>query len=289
MTYPRLAFILVLLTGALQGQAMPLYFQPIQVCDDAGGNCAYTVPGLFEAETKKIWTQTGIDIMFMDPVQLHETDYLNVVIDGHPGSIADPTLPNFFDLIEAGRDEVNDWDATGIINLFIAPYLNEDEDFPGVFSKFGWACGGGTNATPACVSSPAVLIAESVFSTNRLDTVAHEIGHVLGITHTNGDPDVPGNPPDNLMTAGSDGRLPPASIADIYPDGVGLSILSTSQITTALGSEYLTKEVVLPSPVPVPSPLLLILLGLAGVGSVRRHFFSLFSGKKLSEEFRRGC
>lgn len=261
MTYLRIVVAFLGLCWALQGQAMPLYFQPIVVCDDAGANCASTTPGLFAAETNKIWSQAGIDIQFLDAVQLNETDYLNVVIDGHPGSVADPTLASFFDLRAAGRDQVNDWDDTGIINLFIAPYLNEYEPNPGVFGKYGWACGGG-NATPACTTSPAVFVAQSIFLEDRRDTIAHEIGHVLGLFHTNLDADVPGIPSDNLMTAGGDGRLPPSSLGDIYPDGAGLSKLAPSQIATASQSEYLFKEVILPSPAPAPSSLALLLLGM---------------------------
>lgn len=252
-------------------QATPLYFQPIQVCDDLGGGCAAS--GYFQDETNKIWAQAGIEINFLDTVQIHNTGFLNVSTSGHPGSLLNPpTTPSFLDLQSAGKTAVNDWDSSGIINLFFTEYLNEYVGDPGVFSAFGWACGGGS-ATPICGSSPAIFVSERVFNESRTDTIAHEIGHMLGLFHTGHDFSViTTEPSDNLMTGGG-GRQTPTSLADIAPSGNQLSKLSELQIDRALGSDYLTKAVVFPSPIPAPSPMLLIGLGLVFL-RMRRHISS---------------
>jgi len=236
-------------------QATPLYFQPIQVCDDSGSDCAAS--GYFQPETHKIWAQAGIDINFLDVVQIHDSSFLNVSTSGHPGAVG---APRYLDLLNAGKTAINDWESSGIINLFFTEYLNEYIGDPGTYSAYGWACGGGL-ATPVCQSSPAVFVSERVFTENRIDTIAHEIGHMLGLLHTDIDPEFLIEPADNLMSTGS-GRQIPTSLADIAPDGAGLSKLAASQIQTALGSEYLTKEVVFPSSIPAPSPMLLMGLGL---------------------------
>ena len=261
---PVLVFSLLCGAGA---QATPLYFQPIQVCDDSGSDCA--AAGYFQDETNKIWAQAGIELNFLDVVQIHDSSLLNVSTDGHPGSAG---APSFFDLLSAGETTVNDWDSSGIINLFFTEALNEWIDEPDTFAAYGWACGGGS-ATPICGSSPAIFVSARVFNESRTDTIAHEIGHTLGLFHTNLDPEFSTSPSDNLMTSGGDGRLPPTSLADIAPDGDQLSKLAASQIQTALGSDYLTKAVILPSPVPAPSTMLLMGLGLM-VLRMRRHIFS---------------
>lgn len=250
-----LALVCSLLCGA-GAHAVPLFLQPIQVCNDSGSDCAEA--GYFQNETKKIWAQAGIELNFLDVAQIYDSGLLNVSTDGHPGSVG---APSFLDLLNAGKATVNDWEISGIINLFFTQALNEWIVEPDTFAAYGWACGGGS-ATPACGSSPAIFVSDRVFNETRTDTIAHELGHTLGLFHTNLDPAFSTSPSDNLMTAGGDGRVPPTSLNDIYPDGSRLSKLAASQIQTALTSDYLSKEVVLPSPIPAPPTILLMALGI---------------------------
>jgi hypothetical protein len=100
---------------------------------------------------------------------------------------------------------------------------------------------------------------DAVFSQTRLDTIAHEIGHSLGLPHTED------NSPDNLMTAGF-ARIAPKNIDDITPDGLGLDQLNPGQSSKALRSPFAGGA----SPIPEPGTLLLVGIGLVGLGAAYR-------------------
>ena len=218
--------------------AVPLtvMVQPIQVCDNGGMNCANPTFNLFSAETQKIWDQGDIIIDFLafqtvnSTEQLNEDDFDDLLANG------DPMIVNLWfvhDLFDCGGP--------------VAPG----------FILFG--CGS---------SSGRVAITDFVFSFNggigRLDTIAHELGHVLGLGHNNFG--AGGN--DNFMSSGGLPRLIPSSIDDINPDGLMLDKMTALQATEARSSRF-AKEVD-DVPVPEPSTLMLLGLGLAGVVVRRR-------------------
>ena len=109
------------------------------------------------------------------------------------------------------------------------------------------------------ISGNKVVIDQGIFAGGRIDTIAHEVGHLLGLKH-----DDPGVAVDFLMRSGAD-RTTPGAIGDITPDGAKLDKLTAAQIATAQADAKVTA-------VPEPTTYALLLLGLGTVGwAARRH------------------
>lgn len=196
-----------------------LDIQPIDVCDNSGNNCA--VFNLFEAETKKIWEQAGIGINFLSPTKINNTNFLSIDDNNE--------LNNLFSGLGNGQSS-----NSKTINMWFVNYIYAD---PG-YVTFGIAQLGGNNLA---INSPDVLN----FNNGRIDTIAHEIGHNLGLDHTT----YGAGSANNLMTSGSV-RTVPSLISDINPDGVKLDTLLPQQISEARSSsQFLT---------PVPEPITML-------------------------------
>lgn len=190
--------ILVCVAGSALGQIThQVVINPIQVCDDFGLNCGNPNRQLFLDEADKIWRQAGIDLKFLDWKVMLNSGYVNNV--------------NFEALIDApGNQEI----GGDVINMW---FVNSIDG--GLFGRGNYG---------------ETIIANNVFSfsggAGRRDTMAHEVGHVLGLSHGSSNDD-----PLNLM---ADGGLRNATtrIEDIFPDGALKSQLTQSQINTARGN-----------------------------------------------------
>jgi hypothetical protein len=112
-----------------------------------------------------------------------------------------------------------------------------------------------------CAPAPGddIAISDAVFTYNggagRLDTIAHEIGHSLGLNDCS---DCGGN---NLQAIG-DIRNITQSLADIYPNGAD-DQLTAAQIETADASPLLFPSE--SGTVPEPATLLLTAVGALGL------------------------
>lgn len=220
-------------------QAAFVDIKPIQICDDGGGSCAAT--GFFEAITDKIWAQAGIDINFLATAIINETDWLDVDIDDNPNNgLLDTEAQNIIDFADAN---INDSNATLAINMFFVDSLDSSGGF------YGLGCGAPVYSA-FCTNRTGIFISDNIFGVNRIDTIAHEIGHVLGLTH--GGFGAGGG--ENLMTAGGS-RTVPTGIGDISPDGLGLSNLTAAQITEVFNSRFVQE-------IPEPASFALILIAL---------------------------
>ncbi len=222
-----------------------LTVKPIQICKDDGSDCANASKTLFESESDKIWAQAGISLAYLPWATLNHTAWLD--IDVGSGSTL---MQEGQDVLDAATG-INDTAITNAINVIFANSLDND---PGLF---GNGCGGAVFAS-FCTSRVGVFIGDNVFSYNsgvgRLDTIAHELGHVLNLQHT--------SVADELMASGSVRNIP-GSIGDITPDGAALDKLTDDEIAVATESGYLRD-------VPEPGTLALALAALSGAMALRR-------------------
>ncbi|NJM96310.1 MAG: hypothetical protein HC800_03055 [Phormidesmis sp. RL_2_1] len=204
------------------GDSGEIFVQPIQVCDDRGNNCADI--NLFADITAKILAQAKIKVSFLPTNQLNATRYLSI----NSNQSLNSNTSEFYQLTRTGgsgafgRNPRSTF-TSGPINVW---FVNTLEAVSG-FTQFGLAW----------VNANGVIISGDTFDFNngigRIDTLAHEIGHNLGLVHGN-------EGPNNLLTDGSD-RNVPRSIDDIGPDGAGLSTLSAAQINTISNSRFVSR------------------------------------------------
>ncbi|MBT9312825.1 zinc-dependent metalloprotease family protein [Leptothoe kymatousa] len=195
-------------------QQLVLEVQPIQVCDDDGLVCAQVE--LFETIADKIWDQANLDIAFLPLNQLNDSTYLTTDED------------EFLDLSFSGAAgsfgrHPDSTSTTGPINLWFVDVI---ETSAGLV-QFG----------NAWIGSNGVLISDDILDFNngigRLDVIAHEIGHNLGLRHST----LGAGAADNLLTGGGT-RTIPESIDDIFPDGERLSQLNSQQIERVRESSF---------------------------------------------------
>jgi PEP-CTERM motif/Metallo-peptidase family M12B Reprolysin-like len=227
-----IAGVVLLFSFATPVSAAPITLQlvvtVIDVCDNAGLNCASTGPAAdpyFEAEADKIWAQAGIDIKFVNSGTLNSSALLNgsTGIDAITGPLAGPGTTMY------------------LMNTI-----------PGLYGN-AWVDAGGLAISMFDVTTFNGGI-------GRLDTIAHELGHNLGLGHDDSNA--------NFLIASGGVRNIPNGLGQICPDGPCFDLLSAAQIANVVDSALLIPFT--SAPVPEPSTLVLLASGLLTAVWARR-------------------
>lgn len=207
-------------------QATVINIQPIKICDDAGASCANSGEELYLAATNKIWAQAGITFNYLSFTTTNSSAFLSLDNQSEVTSLFS-TAPG----AASNALTISMW-----------------------FVGFHFDAYGEVNT----IGGNKIVIDQSVFNEGRLDTIAHEVGHLLGLLH-----DDAGVETNFLMRSGGD-RLTPTDIGDITPDGAGLDQLTAEQIATALSDPKVVNAVA------EPGSVALALMGLGALGLSRR-------------------
>ncbi len=212
-----LAMSATALCSAARAGPMPIEMikvQPIVVCDAVGTNCASL--NLDEAAVQKIYNQAGIAVAFAPTVKYDAPQYLTTQVFVGPSGANDPT-DQAHELLR-GYQQANPAADPQMLNMFFVDQLTRSDGGP--INGYGLT---GSNGSIIGSSAP-------------IDTAAHELGHNLGLAHSdgNGSQDIYNLGPAlalNLMNSAS--RTVATSLGSITPDGIATDQLIPAQIATA--------------------------------------------------------
>lgn len=199
--------------------------QPIQITNVGAtvvGNASLT---LFEAATDKIWAQAGIDIQYNSWITYASNTFTNANSPFTGGA-------NNLDVLTASNAAFP-WNSlpTTVVRMFFVNTINNNTNILGVSYQNNAPTEFYDPLTDGQVTSGrnGILIANRTFTLGYIDTIAHELGHMLGLDHENNGAFTQSGR--NLMLESPTSF--PTSISNIFPDGNDSSQLTDDQKTVA--------------------------------------------------------
>lgn len=177
-----------------------MLLQPIQVCDNAGARCA-SAP-LSVSDTQAIYEQAGVAAVYLPTTQLNRTSLL--------------TVDGVNDVNQVGNGQSSN--AT-TLNVWFVDSLNSAPNT--ILFGEGYLGGNGS-----------VINSSAVDAAGRSDTVAHEVGHNLGLGHNS----FGAGAPSNVMTAGASRNAPASGLTQDQIDQIRASAFTqpVPQVTVDL-------------------------------------------------------
>lgn len=180
---------------------------------------------MFADITARILEQAQLKVNFLPANQLNETRFLSL----NSSSDRSSDSYEFYELSRSGgpgdygRHE-DSTRTTGPINVWFVDNIESSSSA----TQFGLAW----------VDANGVAISRETLEYNdgegRIDTIAHEIGHNLGLRHAT----LGAGGKENLLTDGN-ARLTPGSADDVGENGVGISLLTANQIKEIRNSGFI--------------------------------------------------
>jgi hypothetical protein len=235
----RLVLVLALLAAVSLAFAGTVYVQPIQVCNDSGANCADSSRELYTAAIDKIWDQAGIDVVFMSWLTYDSSTYLTIDSEAE-----------LYALWAAAGNGASS--SATVVSMWFVDSISLSPSTT-TYGASEWASNGSGG-----YGGNRITISDDIFPVSRIDTIAHELGHELGLDHYDTLYPSATDIASNLMTSGTY-RSVPSSIDNITPDGSKLDQLNNVQIAIALTSDLI-----------MPEPASAALVGIALIGLVLR-------------------
>lgn len=232
------AALALLSHGRAQTITHKVVVQPIQIGTFSGLLSGNPDLILYESETNKIFAQAGLEVEFLDWVPytplhpdlavLKTSDTSEIKFLGQEFDGANPAL------------------TSNVIRMFFVDAAQFDDP-----SVYGFTIESAYSPNPVDIFPENVAVISIASYTygggGIIDIIAHELGHALSLRHD--DPEALASAA-NLMNAG---RLFPASLADIYPDGLDLGKLEAQQILQMRAMPHLVNiDDYTYSPVPEP-------------------------------------
>lgn len=241
-----------------------LQVQPIIISNDDGSETAFAFGGgpgdesyeYIIAKAKEVWAQAGIHVIFL-PAKRWNNTLANFgdpcQYDGHTGT-GTPEDP----CIGGSRPKIDEdlipeaAEAAGVASVGLhdtvmdAYFMRVLPGWPG--PEAGLLVGAGlyrNNTLQVSISDAGWLADQGGWDIVGIETIAHEIGHTLGLFHTEDDPAFAGNPcpPYNVMLGGGCGpevprgiELAPSQIAIVLEKGRLVSVPALDVAKTQVNS-----------------------------------------------------